>query len=396
MDSNMKATHWLIVLGSVALIGTACGSTHGSARSTTDVSPLSLPFTTIPFTQPGTTVATAARQLNQCQPVLPAPTLNPASASSRNLVIALLVGGGPRFVVRDITDINHPSTVSTFDAASPPKFVGASDVSYVDSDGNVVRLTYASSRKLTVARCASLFDWSPDGTALAYLSQTDSGSELRLLRGGTDRSLGPIPGTGAGGCESIGGCAIANSLDFRLSYSPDGDFISLVLSGFGKTVFRIWTSDGTLVKGSDAQGATMSVWSDSGLYFRDEGGVHVWRGGSISQFLPGVWWIRPNASPAGGQILYVSRDADGWAHTLAVDTTTRLVRELKAQRGNPVFLTNRYIWYAGERDCVPADGCGPHPPWHPASGKTYIYDLQDGTETASVITAVADIWPHAA
>ena len=65
-------------------------------------------------------------------------------------------------------------------------------------------------------------------------------------------------------------------------------------------------------------------------------------------------------------------------------------------RSEPVFLTSRYIWYQGERDCVPADGCGTNPPFHPASGKTYIYDLQDGTETGSVITSVADVWPHAA
>ena len=395
MHRNMRATRWLIVLGSVALLGTACGSTTGSARSTTSATPSVWHFPPNPVTQPATTVATAARQLNQCQPVAPAPTLAPAISSSRNLVIAVLAGGS-KFVVRDVTDINHPSTVGTFDFASRPKFVGASDVSYVDGDGNLVRLTYSSSRKLTVARCVSLFDWSLDGTALAYLSQTDSGSELRLLRGGVDRSLGPIPDTGVGGCESIAGCAIANSVDYRLSYSPDGAFISLVLGGIGTSVFRIWSSDGKPLEGSNSQRATMSAWSGSGLYFRDAQGVAVWRAGTTAIFLPGVVWIRPDASPAGGQIVYVSRDGDGWAHTLVVDTTTRVVRELKAHRSEPVFLTSRYIWYQGERDCVPADGCGTNPPFHPASGKTYIYDLQDGTETGSVITSVADVWPHAA
>jgi len=396
MHRNMKATRWLIALASMALLGTACGSTSGSARSANLELPTASPFATIHWNQPTTTVASGARQVNQCLPVAPAPTLAPAAQSSRNLVIALLVGGGSRFVVRDITDITHPSTVSTFDAASPPKFVGASDVSWLDNDGNVVRLTYAGSRKITVARCAVLFDWSPDGTALAYLSQTESGFELHLLRTGTDRSLGAIPDTGGGGCESIEGCAIANTVDFRLSYSQDGAFISLVLNGFGKSVFRIWSADGTPLKSSDSLGATMSVWSGSALYFRDAGGVEVWHGGSVATFLPGAVWLRPNASPAGGQIIYVSRDADGWAHTFVVDTATRVARELKARRSDPVFLTSRYIWYAGERDCVPADVCGPHPPFHPASGKTYIYDLQDGTETQSVITQVADAWPQTA
>jgi len=310
-------------------------------------------------------------------------------------VIAVLAGSS-RFVVRDITDISHPSTVTTFDVPSVPTFVGASDVSYRDSESNIVRLTYANSRTLTVARCASLFDWSPDGTALAYLSQTDLGSEMRLLHGGVDRSLGPIPDTGSGGCESIAGCGIANSIDYRLSYSTDGTSIALVANGFGKSVFRIWSSDGRLLKSSDSQGATMSVWSSGSLYFRDAGGVQVWRAGSASTFLQGVVWIRPNASPAGGQIVYVSRDADGWAHTFVVDTATGVARELKARRSNPMFLTSRYVWYAGERDCLPADGCGANPPFHPASGKTYIYDLQEGTETESVITQVAGVWPRAA
>jgi hypothetical protein len=391
----MKATRWLVVGGSVALLASACGSAPGSARTVTSASPSPAPLVSLPFKQPGTVVASGTRQSNQCRPIVPAPTLARAVSSSRNLVIVMLAGGS-KYVVRDITDINHPSIVSTLDVASAPKFVGATDVSYIDNDGNVVRLTYASSRKITVARCAYLFDWSPDGTAVAYLAQTDSGNEMRLLQGGVDRSLGPIPDTGGGGCESIEGCAIANSLDFRLSYSPDGALISLVLSGFGKSVFRIWSSDGTLVMSSDSEGATMSVWSGGGLYFRGAGGVKVWRGGSVSTFLPGVVWIHPNASPAGAQVTYVTRDADGWAHTFVVDTTTEAIRELNARRGNPVYLTSRYIWYAGERDCVPADGCGLHPPFHPASGKAYIYDLQDRTETESVITSVADVWPHAA
>ena len=61
-----------------------------------------------------------------------------------------------------------------------------------------------------------------------------------------------------------------------------------------------------------------------------------------------------------------------------------------------MFLTSRYIWYEGERACVAADVCGSAPGGHPLNGKTYIYDLQTGTETESIITGVADVWPHAA
>jgi hypothetical protein len=115
----------------------------------------------------------------------------------------------------------------------------------------------------------------------------------------------------------------------------------------------------------------------------------------VSSFLPGVAWIKPQGSPAGGQIVYAVRDSAGWAHTQVVDTITGKTREIKIARAQPVYLTSRYIWYQGERECAPSDGCGPNPPFHPLSGKTYIYDLQAGTETESIITSVADVWPHA-
>jgi hypothetical protein len=303
--------------------------------------------------------------------------------------------GGTGLVVRDITDINHPSTVGTADVSSQPKFVNASDVSYLDQNTNLVRSAFGGSSPTIVAACASLFDWNRDGTSVVYLSRNDSGmDDLHQISAGKDRVLGSMPAGGVGGCETIEGCAIANSVDFRLAYSQDGATISLVSSGFGKSVFRVLSSDGKLLKSSDSLGATMSVWSGNGLYYRDAAGVHMWRAGAVSNVLPGVTWIRPKASPDGGAIVYVTRDDRGWAHTYVVDTSSKAIRELKAARTEPVFLTSRYVWYQGERECVPADGCGPNPPFHPLSGKDYIYDLQNGTETESIITSVADVWPH--
>src|SRR2546430_13975820 len=131
-----------------------------------------------------------------------------------------------------------------------------------------------------------------------------SGMDVHQLTGGVDHVLGSAPGGGAGGCETIAGCAIANSLDFRLAYSQGGTYVSLVVSGFGPSSFRLWSSDGKLRRSNDSQGTTMSVWSNGSLYFRDSGGVEVWRDGVVSTFLPGVAWIRPHASPGGGQIVY--------------------------------------------------------------------------------------------
>jgi hypothetical protein len=142
----------------------------------------------------------------------------------------------------------------------------------------------------------------------------------------------------------------------------------------------------------------MSTWSGNGLYFVDPSGVVVWREGVLSRFLSGVYWSRPKGSPGGGQIVYGVTDSTGWDHVYVADTATGIVRELKKARSEPVFLTNRYIWYQGERLCTPADfgiRCDGSRPVV-ASGTTYIYDLQQGTESTSIITSVYDVWPHAA
>jgi hypothetical protein len=245
------------------------------------------------------------------------------------------------------------------------------------------------------------FAWSPDGRALVFVHgypESTSATDISLWTKDPlwFKPMGSMPQLGTGGCESFAGCNIPNSLDVRLLYSPDGSRVSLVVNSFAASVFRVWAADGTLLKSDDGRGWTMSVWSGSGLYFRGSDGVSVLRNGSISTFLPGVAWIKPSASPGGGRIVYSARDSAGWAHTYVVDTGTGKVRELNKARTGAVFLTSRFIWYQGERACLASENCGSSPAIHPLSGKSYIYDLQDGTETESLITDVFDVWPHAA
>jgi hypothetical protein len=317
-----------------------------------------------------------------------------------NLCLALVtLRGSNAYVVRDITDISHPKTVSNLGAVSAPVFVSATELSYADDTG-LFRMPLSGSPKTLVVKPGGGGDWSPDGKAVVFTtaSSTDSytaTTTVHQFMGGHDQVLGSLPPGGAGDCQSIATCQIPNFLDFRLMYSPDGTQISLVTTGFGTSSFRVWGSEGTLLTSNDDKDTTMSAWSGPGLYFRDGKGVEVWRDGAVSSFLPGVMWIRPQGSPAGGQIVYTVRDSAGWGHIRLVDTATRKVRELKSARTDAVFLTSRYIWYRGERACTPAEQCGSHPATHPENGKTYIYDLQDGTETESIITGVADVWPHA-
>jgi hypothetical protein len=365
----MNIAHWIRALTVVALMASACSSTPAVGN-------------------------------------VPSPSGSPATGSTpvaspppQAYLALVTLRGSSSYVVRDLTDINHPKTVSNLGAISAPVFVSGTEISYANDTG-LFRMPISGSPKTLVVQGGG-GDWNPDGTAVAYetASSTDSYTgtiTVHQFSGGHDQVLGSTPPGGGGDCQSIANCSLPNWLDSRLVFSPDGTLISLVMDGFGMSVFRVWTSDGTLLTSNDSKGLTMSAWSGHSLYFDGSSGVEAWRDGVTSTFLAKAYWVKPSASPAGGEVVYTARDSSGWGRIRIVDTVTGKVRELKAARTDAVFLTARYIWYQGERACTAAKLCGPHPQTHPLSGKTYIYDLQTGTETESVITSVSDVWPHPA
>jgi WD40 repeat protein len=356
-----KAGRWIWLGAAVAVLAAGCGSGNPPPAAAVTSTPL----------------ATST----------PAPTTSLALVTLR---------GSNQVVVRDVTDMAHPKTLANLGTISRPQFVSATSISYIDENGDVVQMPLAGSPKTVVAKTSNemLLTWSPDGRTVAYVSNGVDKSELHFITVGHDQiasTMAPFNG----GCETQA-CGVGS--DFRLAYSQDGKYISLT-QPWGGPNFRLWTSDGKLLKSNDpGTSYAMSTWSGNSLYFMDPSGVSAWRNGVVSSFLPGASWIRPKGSPAGGQIVYAATDSAGWDHVLVVDTTAGKAREIKESRSEPVYLTSRYIWYQGERLCAPADNgvrCDGSLPVV-ASGTSYIYDLQDGTESSSLITSVLDVWPHAA
>jgi hypothetical protein len=352
--------------------------------------------------QPG--AASSARE--SCPPDQPAPKFVPAPPSGRDLAIVTL-RGSDSYVVRDITDINHPFTVSTLPSPFREQFVSASELTYLDGD-HLYRAPLAGAPGTPVTQtcwgATPGVAWTRDGTTAAYMTLTRdyTRSELHIVGGGHDRLVATArPYPWGVGCEGAPGQHCEDISD-RTLYSPDGTYISFV-ENWGTPMLRIWTSDGKLLKAIDGSpndfrsGPTMSVWSGSSLYWRDSSGVEVWRDGRQSLLLPGVSWIAPTASAAGGQIVFEQWDAVGMPSAYLLDTATGAVRLVTRSRSSPAFLTSRYVWYRGERACAASD---PFPcnagGTTIATGKTYLYDLQTGAESESIITALSDVWPHPA
>jgi hypothetical protein len=387
----------LAVLALSALLAVACSSsrsvaitttapTSGAASSPATAAPSS-PASGLPSPAPPSATPFSCSGVSQ-----PSAEFPPSAPSNRNLALVRL-GGANQTVVRDVTDINHPSTVAVLDIPSrSPVFVSATDVSWSWDDmiSNIYRHRFASKPTL-VAQCSWLFDWSSGGTSMVYVFADERGTTIHQRIGGRDQVLGSIPNLPVIGCDSQ---SCVDNWDFRLLYSPDGTEISLV-EGIGESVFRIWTADGKLLKSVDSKSPmTMSVWSGSSLYFRDAAGVEAWHKGTTSLILPGVAWISPKASSGGGQIVYTVRETSGLPSVNVLDTASGKARLLVRSRSGAVFLTPRNIWYRGERLCAAGDQCPTGPTI--ATGKTYIYDLQTGLEMESIITDVADVWPHGA
>jgi hypothetical protein len=343
----------------------------------------------------------------QCQNPSETTTFASASPTDRNLVLGRM-NGSATTVVRDITDIAHPSTIGTplldlspagrLDPWGPwrPMFIGGSEIGD-GTDGHLGLVSIVGGQRVTVysAQCRSgivTYAWNNGGDYLSYVIEVpeniSSRFEWHLVGHGTDRVLGYAPAW----CH-CGGTGPADNYSLYAKFSPDGKYVSWVEDGVavGGSDLQVRRLDGTLV-GSESTGS-MSVWSGGDLYFRDGNGVERWRAGAVTLVLRTAAWIRPQASPGGGQIAYWARAQDGLGRVFVLDTSTGTSRQISTEpRMEPVFLSSRYIWYVGERTCLPTDVCALAQTI--TTGVSYVYDLQDGTESTSAIAAVYDVWPH--
>lgn len=353
----------------------------------------SAPPTVAPGAPPTTAPGSVFGSVYKCWGPIPA---------SGNLVLAQLTGSAST-VLRDITNISSPNTLCAFSNPIAPRFVTASSVAFPSAGnrssdpGSILRLDLATGIQGSMASWqaggfgAGAYDPSPDGRSLTYIAPSGSGLAWHLVSGAVDRiltTLPPVPGRGVS----------QENDDFNLTFSPDGNYISLVEtftgSGSGDTApFQIRrASDGGLVFSTGS--GTMAVWASvpSRLFFRSESGaLSRWDPSSGPGALqPSLKWVRPHASADGRWIAYTSFDSAGHPHANLYSVQGNSVQALAGDqlRSGAQFLNGTLVWYSEEVAC----DCG-ITTWQP-TGKAFIYDIASATESPSRITGVYDVWPR--
>jgi hypothetical protein len=363
----------------------------------------------------GSPAATPTTSTSGTATVTPAATASPAPPvatvctsqipAGHQLALVVLAKGSP-VVVRDITDIAHPITRCTIYGGTFHRFVDATHVSYIVSETSGQSALYVVDLQTshdTLIRAWTnqgslywVYAWSPDGKTLTYLSSNGDKVAWHVLSAAGDvtlSDLGSIPGRGAN----------PNSDDAMVGFSADGKYVALeqtfsnAASAPGQAPFQVVRlSDHKLVY-SRTDG-TMATWAATGatLYYRTTSGVESWDATAGTRVVvpQGFRWIRPWPSADGKRIAYVDADSKGNHFPGYVQPSVgQAFRVSSRPRTGAVFLTPTLMWYAEEATCSGAV-CGLGEP--KLTGRTFIYEVVARTESASIITAFFDSWPHSA
>lgn len=310
--------------------------------------------------------------------------------------------GSPTLILADVTDANHPKQLCTISGAWTPRLVTQRMVSYWASESPgqaspslLVSLDMFSGQITTVAQWqGGLFldgfhAWSPDQSAIAYVTSDGAAVKLHLISGGGDRvitTFPAIPGRGVNPAED----------DAYLGFSSDGSYFAFVQtftsSGQQLQIYR--TQDGTLAYGQAT--GTMATWSSTGsrLYFREPNAtaIKVWdpTTGVSQLFGLAQSWLRPVSDAGDDNTAYTVVDS-GLPHVWIYGHGGRSNGELPNVRSTPSFVNSTSLFVVEDAACTAGCGLGQS---YTATGNTFIYNLSTQTETASSIASVLGSWPR--
>jgi len=364
----------------------------------------------------------------------PAPTTAPTCSASSPTPLSSIAGtrlaierlqGSGDWVVRDISDLSHPTTLASIEYLWPYAVgysyrplaqivISGKLTAVVDRDApapsggshhtfeDLVEVSLNDQRTTTLVTVEDgtfySIDWSRDGDTWTYLLNTPSALEWHLVQGASDRiiaSLPHVPGFGADATQL-----------FRVGFSTDGQFVAMSATyligqpGSGSQApIQVRRLDGSLVASSTdsitfSQTFSNFIWVGSSLYFADKNGIELWTQSRVQQVLPGVHWIRPKLSPDGTLIVYHALDPNGLPHVFAFEPASGAVKQLSCAGGaEGWFLNSRYVWYQQERTLVSTDTACDQLQYC-STGKNFVVDVTSGVETQSDVGWIADVWPR--
>lgn len=396
----MTHMRWTALAAALFVLA-ACGGSPtatptASASASPTVAPTATPSATFPTPTPG-------------GPTPPAPaTVTCSSRIPAGATLALVTLRNTKgVIVRDLSNVSKPVSRCVISGAGANffRFINVNQISYIvtSSDGaGALYLVDLPIQHTSLIRAWTnegslywVYAWSPDGKMLSYLSSNADKVAWHLLSPAGDvklSDLGSIPGRGVE----------PNNDDAMVGFSADGKYVALeqtfssAASAPGQAPFQIVRlSDHKLVY-SRTDG-TMAAWGTYGatFYFRSNLGAESWVPGKITAVVvpQGFRWIHPWPSADGKRIAYVDADGTGNHFPGYVQLSDgQAFRVSPRPRNGAVFLTSTLMWYAEEAVC--SSQCGLGEP--KLTGRTYIYDVVAKTESASIITAISDSWPHSA
>jgi hypothetical protein len=241
--------------------------------------------------------------------------------------------------------------------------------------------------------------WSPDGSSVAYLMESELGHQLWLKTGdGSQRSLTPvIPLFGRGGFLDD---------ELLVRFSPDGKYVlmvdTFVATSPEQVYFRVhsvqdgslvWAAPAALNPTGKAQFATMAAWlrQSARLLYRDPVGVQTWDPPSTNRAIyPGLKWYSPSISPDDRLAAYAV-GLDAQPHVEVRELATKSFRMIPGVRGAPFFVAANMLFMA-EYAVNPQPGPGSQA--YSQTGRAFVFDLRTNVETPVPFMTPLDFWPR--
>jgi hypothetical protein len=297
--------------------------------------------------------------------------------------------------LRDYANVNHPVTACTF--GFNPYELSLVDARHVivpgHASGLAALVTLPEVRpfwfRLPSER-GTLLAVAPDLQSVAWINpniplDTD---EIHIVSAAGDSMVTSVPNPHSGRCGSPDDSNMAgytrSASDLFVLDQPAPPWNSLVVLQGKQVALRVAPADRWATGAQPA----MALWSPTSetLYYRKDGSVWRWTpaGGSV-QFLPNVNWYYPTISADGHYLAYAVPESSGVHDVYLMDLSSGAApRKIgKGNRTLPAFLNATQLWYKSEQ----LGPCGP------GGNQPLVYDVNDGSESPSVIDMPISVWP---